>query len=76
MVAAGKHHNKRYSLRGSLEAVQKEPSDVEEDPSLSAALKSMRLPPGSLVALTFADAKMLAMVLNWSAHLRLSLIHI
>lgn len=70
VVAAGKHHNKRYSLRGSLEAVQKEPSDVEEDPSLSAALKSMRLPPGSLVALTFADAKMLAMVLNWSAHLR------
>ena len=73
VVAAGKHHNKRYSLRGSLEAKEteeREPSDVESDPSLSAALKSMRVPPGSLVALTFADKKMLAMVLNWSAHLR------
>lgn len=74
VVAAGKHHNKRYSLRGSLEASLPLDSDIgsasEEDPALSAALRSMRLTPGSLVALTFADAKMLAMVLNWSAHLR------
>lgn len=74
VVAAGKHHNKRYSLRGSLEASldsdDVSASEEDTDPALSAALRSMRLPPGSLVALTFADAKMLAMVLNWSAHLR------
>ena len=60
VVAAGKHHNKRYSLRGSLEASLPLDSDIgsasEEDPALSAALRSMRLTPGSLVALTFADA--------------------
>ena len=90
VVAAGKHHNKRYSLRGSLEANEAEgvrnaredpraagenhddddDDDDVEDPAVSAALRSMRLAPGSLVALTFGDAKMLRMVLNWSAHLK------
>ena len=92
MVVAGKYHNKRYTLRGYLVTNEEDSrnaredprttnendaDDDVEDPAVSAVLRSMSLAPGSLVALTFGDAKMLSMVLNWSAHLhRLNVPHV